>query len=489
MRKRFFINGKPVAGSGLHARYLRPAHVLLDALRQRMQMGNLQQLAQRYVTEDGATITALSRFGQDEIRIDVPQRHEVTVQHAKTTQETTTAFREFCTWLPDRFTYSDVIATGGNATAALTSGGPYIYYGIADPGDYELRQVIALDANTLKEVKRFSTTIRTGPARSWAMTLALEPNRFTWGGNDFGGTQDTFLEQWDFGAEAVSAFNCAALNTFGVSAASFEVRASISQSLTVKPFHVIPLGYSDETDPWESHNAWSVIDTTDNTTVLQLVDPEWGRLEYLTTLAHIAPGGDVFFIHTPTSTERTTAGVRAALYRHGTGTSGITQTYPLPEQVDSYFHGTSVNASIAVLNDDRTIYLRVKDEFGIADTLYLWDGTQWQVISTATPVVSMPGWTRGLAHDPAKDVVAAFDGDGSGAWIFNGKDCFGAVMPPFYVAFDGHPELLHNPTSELACESFHDGTLYMQFFNGDDMVIGKIEIGRLSQIKITEPVA
>lgn len=74
LRKRFFVNGEPVAGSVLHAPYLKPANVLLNAVKQRMQLGNLQQLAQRYVTEDGAVLTAMSRFGQDEIRIDVPHR-------------------------------------------------------------------------------------------------------------------------------------------------------------------------------------------------------------------------------------------------------------------------------------------------------------------------------------------------------------------------------------------------------------------------------
>lgn len=81
LRKRFFVNGEPVAGSTLHAEYLKPAAKLLDAVKQRMQLGNLQQLAQRYVTEGGAVLTAMSRFGQDEIRIDVPYRQGGSVTH------------------------------------------------------------------------------------------------------------------------------------------------------------------------------------------------------------------------------------------------------------------------------------------------------------------------------------------------------------------------------------------------------------------------
>lgn len=81
LRKRFFVNGEPVAGSTLHTPYLKPANVLLGQVKQRMQMGGLQQLAQRYVTEDGAVITAMSRFGQDEVRIDVPYRTGGSVTH------------------------------------------------------------------------------------------------------------------------------------------------------------------------------------------------------------------------------------------------------------------------------------------------------------------------------------------------------------------------------------------------------------------------
>lgn len=81
LRKRFFVNGEPVTGSTLHAPYLKPANNLLAEVKQRMQVGGLQQLAQRYTTEDGAVLTAISRFGQDEIRIDVPYRQGGSVTH------------------------------------------------------------------------------------------------------------------------------------------------------------------------------------------------------------------------------------------------------------------------------------------------------------------------------------------------------------------------------------------------------------------------
>lgn len=72
MRKRFFANGEPTAGTVLHAPYLRIAQGLLDAVKMQMQASGLQQLGQQYTTETGVTIRATSRFGQDEIWIDVP---------------------------------------------------------------------------------------------------------------------------------------------------------------------------------------------------------------------------------------------------------------------------------------------------------------------------------------------------------------------------------------------------------------------------------
>lgn len=475
MRKRFYINGKPVAGSVEHAPYLHTAHALLDMVKQRMKTGNLQQLAQQYTTETGVTLRALSRFGQDEIWVDVPQSASAGLPRKA---------REYCVWGPTKVAYSQAFT--GVPSLPITDGGPLVYFGIADPGDYDLRAVVALDADTLVEASRFSTTIRTGPQHSWALTFALEANRATWGGNDFGGSQENILEQWQLGTQAVSSFNCSAFNTFGVSAASFEIHSTISQALTKPPLHVLNLAYSDEAPPWESHNAWIVINTTDNATVLQLVDPSWGMHQYLTTAAHITPLGDTLFVHTPSQTEITTYGHAAAIHRYGTGRSGITATYPLPDLVDSYYHGTAINAVVVVLNDDATMYLRVKGADLATDVLYTWSGSGWTVLQTDTPLISMPAWERGIVHDPITDAVAALDGDGSGAWIFNGKDCFGATMPPFYVPFTDHPQLLHSPTSALVCETFLNGVLYVEFINNGEVVIGKIDIGRLRQKKQTE---
>lgn len=106
LRKRFYRNGEPVAGAEDHAPYLKPAAKLLDALKQRMQLGNLQQLAQRYVTETGAVLTAISRFGQDEIRIDVPFRSGGIETTAPMPVETPTFVRKlqmvgYTLWLVD----------------------------------------------------------------------------------------------------------------------------------------------------------------------------------------------------------------------------------------------------------------------------------------------------------------------------------------------------------------------------------------------------
>src|SRR5574340_722728 len=106
LRKRFFVNGEPVAGSTLHAQYLKPANALLGEVKRRMQLGNLQQLAQRYTTETGATLTAMSRFGQDEIRIDVPQQRGAVVPPMPVKKDEVVAFRESCQWLTDRRTDS-----------------------------------------------------------------------------------------------------------------------------------------------------------------------------------------------------------------------------------------------------------------------------------------------------------------------------------------------------------------------------------------------
>jgi len=71
-RRRYLINGVTSAATTLHTKYIKPAREFLEAMKQQMKLGGLQQLTQRYENEDGVKFTAASRFGQDEMIIDVP---------------------------------------------------------------------------------------------------------------------------------------------------------------------------------------------------------------------------------------------------------------------------------------------------------------------------------------------------------------------------------------------------------------------------------
>ena len=82
-RKRFLINGVTSAATTLHAKYLKPAREFLEAVKQQMGFGGLDQLTQRYENEEGVKFTASSRFGQDEMIIDVPKPPEGPVPEEK----------------------------------------------------------------------------------------------------------------------------------------------------------------------------------------------------------------------------------------------------------------------------------------------------------------------------------------------------------------------------------------------------------------------
>ncbi len=71
-RRRFFVDGIPSAGTILHAPYIRPAQNLLAQVKQQMRDGGLSQLQRHYTNENGVTLVAASRFGLDEININVP---------------------------------------------------------------------------------------------------------------------------------------------------------------------------------------------------------------------------------------------------------------------------------------------------------------------------------------------------------------------------------------------------------------------------------
>lgn len=470
MRKRFFVNGKPVAGSVEHAPYLRVAHVLLDQVKQRMQTGSLQQLAQQYTTETGATIRALSRFGQDEIWIDVP---------GIPPNEPNPRERVVCVWLPDRFTYSEPItAPGGTYNPVM--GGEFIYLGIGAEGAGEARSLKLLDRRSLVERETRSTAALAGGA----MTVDTKAERFSWSGYDSVDTGQTLMEQWRYDETALSLFNAEAAYNHFVDPANFGMHsgeAIVSQTASAGSRLVLNAGYSDDGPPWGSHNVWFVTNPTDNSVVLELVDPAWGKDQYLTTQAHTTPGGDVLFVHTPNATERL-LGHYAAIHRYATGDGGMAAEYLLPELVTQTQSGNTVNACVVVLNDDRTIYLRVRATS--EDYLYIWRGSQWEPLVVDTPIVAMnTAAIRGLLHDPVTDAVASLDGDGTGAWIFNGHDCMGAEIPPFYIAFRGSPV-----DTYVTSGQFHDAAILTSFVanSGSVTTVGRIDIGRLKQTKQTE---
>lgn len=71
-RRRFLIAGVTSAATVVHAKYLKPAREFLESVKQQAGFGGLQQLSQQYTNEEGVKLTASSRFGQDEMVIDVP---------------------------------------------------------------------------------------------------------------------------------------------------------------------------------------------------------------------------------------------------------------------------------------------------------------------------------------------------------------------------------------------------------------------------------
>ena len=71
-RRRYLVNGITSAGTELHARFIKPARELLEQVKNEMLPARLKQHSRRYTNEEGVKLSATSRFGQDEMVIDVP---------------------------------------------------------------------------------------------------------------------------------------------------------------------------------------------------------------------------------------------------------------------------------------------------------------------------------------------------------------------------------------------------------------------------------
>ena len=101
-RKRFLINGITSALTTVHAKYLKPAREFLESVKQQANFGKLDQLTQRYENEDGVKFTASSRFGQDEMVIDVPHKVEEPVLEEKKPEEKAAPYL----WVGARIVYT-----------------------------------------------------------------------------------------------------------------------------------------------------------------------------------------------------------------------------------------------------------------------------------------------------------------------------------------------------------------------------------------------
>lgn len=448
MRKRFFINGKPVAGSGLHARYLRPAHVLLDALRQRMQMGNLQQLAQRYVTEDGATITALSRFGQDEIRIDVPVqgRGEVPAPSVPV-ERRDPQFVEYCVWERDREWTFDPGGFNYYEYILMDRSGTYVYA----PFTYPLNPLAPsidrrIDALTFDAQLRPAGAIHIEPtigndiaafglqydAKNDAFALAINDKTNV---PDVGTVaSDNYLASWGGGSSGYDVHLTGGLlhtgktwsNGAGLFIGSYSTGARVLDSGSFAELGATPAG--DE------------VEFTSNGDIIGLT---FSSGSYTPT--YVAFGG---------------SGMDWA--------TGITVSKPISTEERFTFN----NAGSRMFYCDSAASVTVLSRNGSA-----------QRFDT-----SQHGTSHELLHDPVTDAVALCFSN-TGALILNATDCLNMPIAPFFVPFSSIPAAFESPgvPTPVRFLQFMAGSLIGYSRAGPRTIVCKVDIGRLRQTKITEP--
>lgn len=179
--------------------------------------------------------------------------------------------------------------------------------------------------------------------------------------------------------------------------------------------------------------------------------------------------GDAFYIARP-------GGVRGNLYRLGLE-SGQYMNVGFPAGV-----GSLSQWDFAVQNDGDTIWLlELKFNGSEFDRFVLYTGSfsagVWRQVEVPDGFPNAPLAVTNMVHgsvnapqtlpilqDPITDAICVIKADYTGAWIFNGKDCFNAPLGAFYRAFkDAPPINLSGDKNYVASVQFFNARIYVRY--------------------------
>lgn len=469
IRKRFFVNGRPVPATEAHTQYLKPAFKLLEEVRQQMSEG-VEQYQRSVVTEDGARLTALRRHEQTEIHIDIP-----------TSRGSQRKRGAFCIWEPNKEQYVRIL-DWVMSSAVMDREGAVIYArgneSIAPSPHHGNGTVYRIDAENMTITGSFTLNSGVHFLNSSEVKVDTLNNVFTC---DFAPSDEEphAIAHWAPGDASYTQFNVPGSLRYSINGGNYATSGghtwTLSQYDPDFPSHpwdlevfttaglakvaTQTLNQSDnDVSVYSSETAGVVASWAEATGEVAALNPK-------IVFAQLVQGRGEVSIPSPLQT---------------TGYE-IAQSFVMDNSGGQAWVCVAVRATADVLVTDYTVSL-----------YHSRGGAGWEEVSVEG-LGFVAGLPQGLsmqgellAHDPVTDAVALLLPDASGVHVFNAKDCLGNPIPPFF-----EPINVPSPVYRARACQLQEGVLIIV---SDEAVfeypryttVGKITLGRLRQTKIEQ---
>lgn len=449
LRKRFF------GDTEIAQRYTGEATDLLEAVHR--QRGDLEVYQMHRVLGNGVELFAATRFGQDEIRIVYQPKPKRIGEGA----------REYCVWEGDNETFTaaiECLGVNGSASFAQCYGpfagaGSHVHIGSTKSGGQVLRD---------GDNQPYVTPRVTFDYRFNVDDLTQEIDRYP---IDASCTVSSFSSVSPLGDN--TKFTMFHLSDAGFSSASDTTFDGLVASASGNPVYYIG----------PSYNRRVYLTYAVGPTQMTVTDNTGAFLSVTTTSQNtfnrvsITRTGDVLVAEQPAFG----SGI-VDLHRYampGNGRAG-SEVYTLPQFLD----GRNVISYVAK-NDGKTIWVAT---IGFDDTGYSAVPIKVYKLSNGSiEEITVPGGfplvefcqrdnvnnSVNIAHDPITDAIAVvfINEDSPGAWIFDGKDCFGNPMGIFFHKFKSTgidfsltiDDGLFYTENQANVTQFFNGRIYVQY--------------------------
>lgn len=459
---------------------------------------------------DGTRIEALTNDGHDTIRIyasssfasfsdqftpDLPSTafEGVPTSYAFTQEFPAEArperkFREYCAWGPDREVYSAPISVASTSGLVMDTKGRHVYLGVTHWQNHP-QQVMIFDGNTLDQVGAIAIdlpkSIFDDQGQQWGRRMAVDINSdtFIWIVDGFitGSIYANYGYIWQAGDDAVRTVIDLGNRFNDENFRSLELKSesAVAGKLVVG-------GTANYFTGGVMRYVTYILDfaAMDILYSESFADPGHTQGEF-SPYAAVMPNGDVILQY-----------ISGSVFPNNFNVVSFGQSDIVYDPSNAPGQAWSENYTLVGTNDGQLWLLMLSDGFNRISanswSLYRTTNRGWESVEVEGGIYFASKTSNSadpaLLHDPVSDAVALVQCDASGAWIFNATDCLGNPIHEFFFPFETPPAALSWEALGSA-QMFYDGTLLLLFgASTDGFIVGRYDIGILSQTKLEEEV-